>query len=69
MFKFDNYNDMTNGTSFFGLMTALRNHELDWTEVYDTRKIVDDADLSGNPRLFVDIGGAHGLDTQRLLSR
>jgi hypothetical protein len=50
-------------------MTALRNHELDWTEVYDTRKIVDDADLSGNPRLFVDIGGAHGLDTQRLLSR
>jgi hypothetical protein len=54
--KFDNYTDMTNGTSFFatcaadpegkgssfiGLMTALRNHKMDWTEVYDTNKIVN----------------------------
>jgi hypothetical protein len=82
MTKLDNYTDMTNGTSFFatcaadpegkgssfiGLMTALRNHKMDWTEVYDTNKIVNGADLS--TPLFVDIGGAHGLDTQRLLAR
>jgi hypothetical protein len=84
MTKLDNYTHLTGGTSFFetcaadpegkggsfiGLMTALRNHKMDWTDVYDTNKIVEGADLSGNTPLFVDIGGAHGLDTERLLSR
>jgi hypothetical protein len=84
MAKLDNYTDLTGGTSFFaacaadpegkggsfiGLMTALRNHKMDWTEVYDTNKIVQGADVSGDTPLFVDIGGAHGLDTQRLLVR
>jgi hypothetical protein len=82
--KLDNYTDLTGGTSFFaacaadpegkggsfiGLMTALRNHKMDWTEVYDTNKIVEGADISGNTPLFVDVGGAHGLDTERLLTR
>jgi hypothetical protein len=84
MSKLDNYTDLTGGTSFFaacaadpegkggsfiGLMTALRNHKMDWTEVYDTKKIVEGADVSGSTPLFVDIGGAHGLDTERLLAR
>lgn len=78
--KFDNYTDV-NGIDFFGLcakepqkagsfmglMTALRNHKMDWTEVYDTTRLVEGADLS--KPLFVDIGGLHGLDTSRLLTR
>jgi hypothetical protein len=84
MTKLDNYTHLTGGTSFFaacaadpggkgssfiGMMTALRNHKMDWTEVYDTNKIVQGADTIGSAPLFVDIGGAHGLDTERLLAR
>jgi hypothetical protein len=84
MTKLDNYTHLTGGTSFFaacaadpvgkgssfiGMMTALRNHKMDWTEVYDTNKIMQGADISGRAPLFVDIGGAHGLDTERLLAR
>lgn len=53
-------------------MTALRNHKMDWTEVYDTARIVADAELgeaSGGAPVFVDVGGAHGLDTARLLAK
>lgn len=82
--RLDNYTDMTGGTDFFetcakdperlgssfiGLMTALRNHKMPWTEVYDTSKLVEGADLKSGAPLFVDIGGAHGLDTARLLAR
>jgi len=80
----DNYRDMTNGTDFFalcaadpegkgssfmGLMTALRNHKMSWTDVYDTNRIISGADISTGKPLFVDIGGAHGLDTSRLLDK
>jgi hypothetical protein len=57
------------GSSFIGLMTALRNHKMPWTEVYDTAELVSGADLDHGAPLFVDIGGAHGLDTERLLAR
>ena len=82
--KLDNYRDMTGGKDFFatcaadpvgkgssfmGLMTALRNHKMSWTDVYDTNRIVDDADVQTGKPLFVDIGGAHGLDTSRLLDK
>ncbi|KAK7993664.1 hypothetical protein PG989_007045 [Apiospora arundinis] len=82
--KFDNYRDLYGddffafcqknpgaGGSFIGLMTALRNHKMAWTDVYDTKRLVDGADLTGNNSapLFVDIGGAHGLDTAHLLAR
>ncbi|KAK8000937.1 O-methyltransferase [Apiospora marii] len=88
--KFDNYRDLYGddffafcqknpgaGGSFIGLMTALRNHKMAWTEVYDTQRLLDGADLDvptadssqAPPPLFVDIGGAHGLDTQHLLTR
>jgi hypothetical protein len=84
MTKFDNYTDLTGGKTFFetcaadpegkggsfiGMMTALRNHKMDWTDVYDTNRIVEGADISGSTPLFVDVGGAHGLDTERLLAR
>lgn len=82
--KLDNYADMTGGPDFFatctsdpdglgssfiGLMTALRNHKMDWTHVYDTSELVSGADLTTGAPLLVDIGGAHGLDAQRLLAR
>mgnify|MGYP001940348134 CR=1 FL=1 len=57
------------GSSFMGLMTALRNHKMDWTDVYDTSRLINGADLTSGSPLFVDIGGAHGLDTQRLLQK
>ncbi|KAF7526040.1 hypothetical protein G7054_g10899 [Neopestalotiopsis clavispora] len=53
--------------SFEGLMTALRNHKMPWTEVYDTRRLVEGADLS--KPLFVDVGGMHGLDAAQMLAR
>ncbi|KAJ8110066.1 hypothetical protein OPT61_g6988 [Boeremia exigua] len=40
-----------------------------WTEVYNTDELVGGADLNSGAPLFVDIGGAHGLDTERLLAR
>ncbi|KAJ0118710.1 S-adenosyl-L-methionine-dependent methyltransferase [Diaporthe amygdali] len=81
--KFDNYTDLFGsdffdlcqrnpsvGGSFIGLMTALANHKMDWTEVYNTAGLVQGADLSSSgPALFVDIGGAHGLDTARFLAK
>ncbi|KAJ4407173.1 hypothetical protein N0V91_004055 [Didymella pomorum] len=82
--KLDNYADMTAGADFFaicakdparlgssfiGLMTAWRNHKMPWTEVYDTTELVSGADLKNGAPLFVDVGGAHGLDTERLLAK
>ena len=82
--KLDNYTDMTGGIDFFatcakdpeqlgssfiGLMTALRNHKMPWTDVYDTTALVAGANLENGEPLFVDIGGAHGLDTERLLAK
>ncbi|KAI0162110.1 O-methyltransferase [Xylariaceae sp. FL1272] len=53
------------GSSFIGMMTAIRDYKMDWTKVYDTQRITKGADFS-RP-VFVDIGGAHGLDGQRLI--
>lgn len=51
-------------------MTALATHKMNWTDVYDTNILVQDADLSDSgPALFVDIGGAHGLDSARFLAK
>lgn len=59
----------TAGSDFTGLMAALASYKMNWTEVYNTAEIVEGADLTGPAPLFVDIGGAHGLDTARLLSK
>ncbi|KAF7534129.1 hypothetical protein G7054_g6490 [Neopestalotiopsis clavispora] len=78
--KFDNHTDAF-GDNFFGLlssdpvknrvfmemMTAWQVQKVDWTQVYDTNRIVDGADLS--QPLFVDVGGMHGIDAARLLAR
>lgn len=57
------------GSNFIGSMAAIGNHKMDWTEVYDTTALVQGADLTGEAPLFVDIGGANGIDTARLLSK
>lgn len=80
--KFDNYRDMSGddffaycqkhagaGGSFIGMMAALRNHKMDWTEVYDTTRLTSGANLDDGSVLLVDVGGGHGLDTARLLAR
>lgn len=77
---FDNYRDVFGrdffsyvqdhpeaGGSFQGVMTALTYYKMLWTDVYDTKPLVSGADLS--KPLFVDVGGAQGLDAQRLLDR
>lgn len=51
-------------------MTAIATHKMNWTDVYDTNFLLQDADLSDSgPALFVDIGGAHGLDSARFLAK
>lgn len=80
----DNYRDMTGGcgffdaceadpkglgTSFIGFMAGIANYKMDWTEVYNTNRIIDGADLEPDKPLFVDIGGGHGLDSSRLLAK
>ncbi|KAH6651878.1 O-methyltransferase [Truncatella angustata] len=80
--KFDNYRDLFGDDffaycqknpevrgSFIGLMTALRNHKMDWTEVFDTNRIVEGAKLDGSKPLLVDVGGAHGIDSARFLTK
>lgn len=80
--KFDNHNDTFGsvffdycqenhaaGSNFIGTMAAIGSHKMDWTEVYDTTALVEGAELTGTAPLFVDIGGAHGLDSARLLAK
>lgn len=81
--RFDNFADVfgttffdyfqTNpsaGASFAGLMTGFRDYKMDWTEVYDTNRLTSGAEMeASSPPLFIDIGGMHGLDTVRLLSK
>lgn len=55
------------GSDFIGSMAAIGNHKMDWTDVYDTTGLVQGAEFTGKTPLFVDIGGANGLDTARLL--
>lgn len=55
------------GWSFQGLMAAVTHYKMIWTNAYDTTKLVSGADLS--KPLFVDVGGAQGLDAQRLLDK
>ncbi|KAI1358946.1 putative O-methyltransferase [Xylaria arbuscula] len=55
--------------SFTGFMRGLTAYKLDWTQIYDTKILMSDFDPNGEAPLFVDIGGAHGVDIERLLSR
>ncbi|KAI0597962.1 S-adenosyl-L-methionine-dependent methyltransferase [Biscogniauxia sp. FL1348] len=53
--------------SFVGFMEGLNAYKRNWTEVYDTRELLDGFDIDGPAALFVDIGGGHGLDVTHLL--
>ncbi|KAI1426476.1 putative O-methyltransferase [Xylaria sp. FL1777] len=55
--------------SFIGFMRGLAAYKLDWTKIYDTKILMRDFDTNGEVPFFVDVGGAHGVDIERLLSR
>ncbi|KAI1346792.1 putative O-methyltransferase [Xylaria sp. FL0043] len=55
--------------SFIGFMRGLAAYKLDWTKIYDTEILMSGFDTNGEVPLFVDVGGAHGVDVERLLSR
>ncbi|GAW11974.1 hypothetical protein ANO14919_013290 [Xylariales sp. No.14919] len=55
--------------SFIGFMRGLAAYKLDWTQIYDTNILMSDFDTNGELPLLVDVGGAHGVDVERLLSR
>ncbi|KAI0538042.1 putative O-methyltransferase [Xylaria digitata] len=55
--------------SFIGFMRGLAAYKLDWTEIYDTDILMSGFDNNRAVPLLVDIGGAHGVDIERLLSR
>lgn len=55
--------------SFTGFMRGLTAYKLDWTQIYDTKILMRDFDPNGEAPLFVDVGGAHGVDVERLLRR
>ncbi|TGJ86495.1 hypothetical protein E0Z10_g2248 [Xylaria hypoxylon] len=55
--------------SFIGFMRGLTAYKLDWTKIYDTDILMGDFDTNGEVPLLVDVGGAHGVDVERLLSR
>ncbi|KAI0426971.1 putative O-methyltransferase [Xylaria sp. FL1042] len=55
--------------SFIGFMRGMAAYKLDWTEIYDTKILMSDFDTNGEVPLFVDVGGAHGVDVERLLNR
>ncbi|KAI1498146.1 hypothetical protein F5X99DRAFT_394700 [Biscogniauxia marginata] len=55
--------------SFSGFMTAVATYKLPWPEFFDTKSLVDGADLKDGGVLCVDIGGHHGVDLTRLLNK
>ncbi|KAI0798991.1 putative O-methyltransferase [Xylaria sp. FL0064] len=55
--------------SFIGFMRGLAAYKLDWTKIYDTNILMSDFDTNSEVPLFVDVGGAHGVDVERLLNR
>ncbi|KAI0601120.1 S-adenosyl-L-methionine-dependent methyltransferase [Biscogniauxia sp. FL1348] len=55
--------------SFSGFMTAWAKYKLPWPEFYDTKSLVEGADLTDGGVLCVDIGGHHGVDLTRLLNK
>lgn len=51
-------------------MEGLATDKTDWTDIYtETQALLDGFDPNGGGVFMVDLGGGHGLDTARLLSR
>ncbi|CAJ2509520.1 Uu.00g145460.m01.CDS01 [Anthostomella pinea] len=52
-----------------GIMVGIATQKVDWTEVYDTKSLVDGFSSSDGGVCVVDTGGAHGIDIMRMLAR
>lgn len=48
-------------------MSTWTDNKIPWTEFYDTKRIMDGADLSGP--ILVDVGGNVGNDVNRFLAK
>lgn len=50
-------------------MEGLAAIKADWTQIYDTKSLLEGFDLSGDGVFVVELGGSHGQDISRLLAR
>ncbi|KAK2600778.1 hypothetical protein N8I77_010286 [Diaporthe amygdali] len=56
--------------SFIGMMVGFADMRMDWTDIYDTDRLVEGYDFGNNDgTLLVDVGGAQGVDVKRLLDK
>ncbi len=55
--------------SFAGHMVGRTRWKANWTDVYDTKQLVEDANLGSGGPLVVDVGGHLGLDLFRFLEK
>lgn len=51
-----------------GIMVGIHTYKMDWTEVFDTRTLMEGYQ-GGESTFFVDIGGGHGIDCMRTLAK
>jgi len=55
--------------SFSGFMTLWARQKRPWPEFYDTKALLEGADLSDGSAFVVDVGGHHGIDLLRVVDK
>lgn len=55
--------------AFTGHMEAWTKWKTPWTKVYDTTKLLENADLSNGSPFVVDVGGNTGIDITHVLNK
>ncbi|KAH9991414.1 S-adenosyl-L-methionine-dependent methyltransferase [Xylariaceae sp. FL0662B] len=55
--------------SFSAFMTAWAKYKKPWPEFYDTKSLLEGADLSNGNAFVIDVGGHHGVDLIRVLEK
>lgn len=52
-----------------GTMIGIATHKAAWTDVFDTRALMEGYDSSNGGTFLVDIGGGHGIDSMHALAK
>jgi fumagillin biosynthesis methyltransferase len=55
--------------SFSSFMDLWAKHKRPWPQFYDTKALLEHADLSDGSAFVVDVGGHHGIDLLRVLEK